>query len=114
MDALKRKSGKRFTTYHRNVIFFDYISSVSYVLATVVAPVDSGIYQAKGNDATCTAQGVIQLGLTSMFYMSTFVDCSGYSTVAENDLEEVIFLVVYILAMTSVWRVICAPSDVVA
>ena len=34
-----------------------------------MAPIDSGLYQAKGNDATCKAQGVlIQLGLSSMFY----------------------------------------------
>ena len=72
VDVLRRKSGKRFTTYRQLVLgmsFFDCISSVSHALATSVAPIDSGLYQARGNDATCTAQGVlIQLGLSSMLY----------------------------------------------
>ena len=72
VDVLRRKSGKRFTTYRQLVLgmsFFDCISSVSHALATSVAPIDSGLYQARGNDATCKAQGVlIQLGLSSMLY----------------------------------------------
>ena len=72
VNVLKKKKGKRFTTYNQLVLgmsFFDCISSVSYVFSTALAPKDSGLFHAIGNDATCKAQGVmIQLGLTSMFY----------------------------------------------
>ena len=58
VDVLKRKSGKRFTMYHQLVLgtsFFDCISSVLCLLGTTMAPIDSGLYQAKGNNATCKA-----------------------------------------------------------
>ena len=51
------------------ISFFDLISSTAFILAVIMSPVESGVYQAMGNDATCKAQGVlVQLGLTSMFY----------------------------------------------
>ena len=58
--------------YHQLVLgmsFFDIISSVDAVLTTVMAPTDVGFYQARGNNATCKAQGVLFiLGQTSIFY----------------------------------------------
>ena len=51
------------------ISFFDCISSVTYILTTVMAPSDVGLYQAKGNSTSCTAQGVLALlGQTSIFY----------------------------------------------
>lgn len=68
----KKKGNQRFTAYQQLVLgisFFDCISSGSLALATMMASVDSGFYQARGNDATCKAQGVlIQIGMTSIFY----------------------------------------------
>jgi hypothetical protein len=53
---------------------FDIFSSIAWALSTLPIPEyefgeTSGIYGAKGNEATCTMQGFfIQLGYTSIFY----------------------------------------------
>ena len=72
VDVLKKKKSKRFTMYHQLVLgmsFFDIISSAMAILSTVMVPIDVGLYQAKGNNATCKAQGALfVLGQTSIFY----------------------------------------------
>ena len=72
MVDIFRKRKNQFTTYHQLMIgvsFFDCISSLAYMMVGVMAPVDDGFYLSRGNDATCTAQGVmIQIGQTSAFY----------------------------------------------
>jgi len=70
-DILSNKR-KRGTTYHQLVVgisLFDCISSVAYALATVMVPEETGLYGAKGTNLSCRLQGgMIQLGLTSVFY----------------------------------------------
>ena len=69
---LSKPMRRRFTVYHQLVLgvsFFDLVGSTAYILAGAMNPVESGVYQAMGNQATCKIQGVlVQLGLTSMFY----------------------------------------------
>ena len=69
---LSKPMRRRFTVYHQLVLgvsFFDLVGSTAYILAGIMNPVESGVYQAMGNQTTCKIQGVlVQLGLTSMFY----------------------------------------------
>jgi hypothetical protein len=47
------------------------MGAIMYILATVMTPVDDGLYGAKGTDLTCQIQGFfIQFSLTSVFFNS--------------------------------------------
>lgn len=79
-DAKKRRS-----VYHQLMLgfsLFDMVSSIAFAFSTLPIPINasyydkelpSGIYGAKGNDATCTAQGFfMELGFVgSMCYNIT-------------------------------------------
>eukprot|EP00980_Cylindrotheca_fusiformis_P007123 scaffold1497_cov122-Cylindrotheca_fusiformis.AAC.1 len=79
----KRNRNRRLTMLHQLVCgmsFFDVFSSIGNMFSTLPIPENlyyestptprpSGVYGAKGNTATCTAQGFfLQLGYTSAFY----------------------------------------------
>eukprot|EP00980_Cylindrotheca_fusiformis_P016813 scaffold5067_cov139-Cylindrotheca_fusiformis.AAC.7 len=79
----KRNQNRRLTMLHQLVCgmsFFDVFSSIGNMFSTLpvreyrysestTTPRPSGVYGAKGNSATCTAQGFfLQLGYTSAFY----------------------------------------------
>eukprot|EP00980_Cylindrotheca_fusiformis_P012911 scaffold3216_cov124-Cylindrotheca_fusiformis.AAC.1 len=79
----KRSRNRRLTMLHQLVCgmsFFDVFSSIGNMFSTLPipeyryfestsTPIPNGIYGAKGNSATCTAQGFfLQLGYTSAFY----------------------------------------------
>eukprot|EP00980_Cylindrotheca_fusiformis_P000744 scaffold174_cov98-Cylindrotheca_fusiformis.AAC.13 len=79
----KRNRNRRLTMLHQLVCglsFFDVFSSIANMFSTLPIPEylyaeststprPSGVYGAKGNSATCTAQGFfLQLGYTSAFY----------------------------------------------
>lgn len=76
-NVLKRKRNEQTTQHHLLLCMslIDCTSSIAWGLTTLPVPVtdENGdptyVYGARGNDATCTAQGFfIQLGLTSPFY----------------------------------------------
>jgi hypothetical protein len=59
-DILSTAS-KRRSTYHQLVMgisFHDCVSSLAYSLATVMVPVETGLYGALGTDMTCKLQGM--------------------------------------------------------
>eukprot|EP00980_Cylindrotheca_fusiformis_P014971 scaffold4097_cov102-Cylindrotheca_fusiformis.AAC.1 len=79
----KRNRNRRLTMLHQllcGMSFFDFFSSIANMFSTLPIPVyryfestssrmPTAIYGAKGNSATCTAQGFfLQLGYTSAFY----------------------------------------------
>lgn len=76
-DVLRDKN-KRSKCYHQLVLcisIFDLFTSFAWAFSTLPIPPtneygeSTGRYGAKGNDATCTAQGFfIQLGMTASFY----------------------------------------------
>jgi hypothetical protein len=74
---ISRDRAKRGTVFHNLMVamsFFDIVGSIAWDFSTLPIPVyeyggTSGIYGAKGNEATCKMQGFfIQLGYTSIFY----------------------------------------------
>jgi len=71
MEVLRNKQ-KRSKVYHRLLLGMscvDFIFSSSLAVSTLPIPADSGVYGAKGNDATCTLQGFwVQFGLTETIY----------------------------------------------
>ena len=51
------------------VSFCDIISSIAIAPSSLLSPIESGLYGARGNDNTCKAQAfLIQFGLTSIYY----------------------------------------------
>jgi hypothetical protein len=70
----KTKRGSVFHTLMVAMAVFDFLGSIAWALSSLPIPEyeygePSGIYGAKGNEATCTAQGFfVQLGYTSIFY----------------------------------------------
>ena len=79
-DILSTAS-KRGSTYHQLILgisFHDCISSLAYSLATVMVPVDTGLYRALGTDMTCKLQGMAVVKLlcvcTNSYCYRLFLD----------------------------------------
>jgi len=63
---------KRTKVYHRlllGISTVDFVTSFGFALSTLPIPYDSGVYGARGNEKTCTAQGfILQFVITSPCY----------------------------------------------
>ena len=66
------RTKKRHSTFHRILLImscFDIFFSFNAILGTLLAPKESGVIGAKGNQATCTAEGLFTyLGLSVPMY----------------------------------------------
>jgi hypothetical protein len=57
---LRRPKKSRWTMFHQimfGISVFDCVSATAFILGTIPAPEDTGLYHASGNDATCNFQG---------------------------------------------------------